>query len=428
MRHPSGVFSLLLVHTLERFGFWGMRSLLVLFLIESASNGGFSWSESEAVAFCGFYAGILYITPPIGGRLADRWLGPLVSVLLGSILMASGIFALTFGIERILGPSLILVALGNGLFKPCVTSLLGKLYGPNHPMREKGYSYLYTSVLIGVLASAFVCGWLMPAFGFTVAFSVAGIGSLLAGLLFLALPRHYWYPTELQPAAQGQKPLTPADRRNIRMILMLVLFSIVFFAAHVQGGGLLTIFVHRYMDRHIGGWLVPTVWLTSCGTIIGIFFSPFLGAIWHKLGEQGREPSFFTKFSLGITATGLSFVIMMAAGLQGQYSPTHLSSIFWLMGYHLFYIGGKVLVIPILWSTVEKLSPERYRFCMMGIILGSISIGHLVGGQIGALIRGFETSTVFGILAMMCFVTAGIILFGARKSAMPYEGKTYGNT
>ena len=427
MRHPKGVFLLFIVHAFERFGFWGMRSLLVLYLIETVAEGGVNWTEQRAIAFTGFYAGFIYMTPLLGGRIADGWLGARRSILLGGGLMAMGIFLLSLQIEGALMVALGCIALGNGFFKPCLTSLVGRLYGSDHPLREKGYHYLYMTVLIGVLTSGLLCGWIQPNYGFPLAFIIAATATTLATAIFFLMPEESRDRCQNKQKVYDKKPLSVDEKKRVCMIMVLATFAVIFFAAHAQGGGLLTVYIHRYTSRTICGWEIPTLWLISLGTFFGLFLTPLFGSLWQLFGRFKREPTFIEKFVLGLVFTGIAFAIMTCAAVQRGMADSQLSSVYWLLGYHFAYISGKTVVIPVLWSTVEKLAPRRYRFLMMGVIMGSISVGNVLGGQIGALIKGVSFENVFAGLSIMCVATAAILIVVGNKAMKTFQSEqTFG--
>ncbi|MGM0440133.1 MAG: peptide MFS transporter [Chlamydiota bacterium] len=413
-KHPSALWPICIIHTLERFGFWGMRSLLILFLIESVSRGGMAWTEQQGIEFMGFFAGCLYITPIVGGRIADKWLGAEKSIVLGGILMTLGIVALTQATQFFLGVSLVAIALGNGLFKPCITALLGECYGKDHPLRDKGYQYFYVTVLVGVLGSAALCGWIMPYYGFVPAFAVAASATAMAIVVFLIVPKQSW-PHRVNLTKDAPKgPLTVADKNHIAVIAILALFAIVFFAAQTQGGGLMMVYIHRYTNRTLWGWEIPTLWLGTLGTVFGIILTPVYAALWTRWEKRNPRIFFVHKLSVGLLLTSTSFLVMMGAAWQRNLAGVEESSLYWLLGYHIAYISGKVVVTPILWSIVEKLSPSHYKYFFMGGIMGCISIGNIVGGQLGGLIADIGPASLFLVLVIFCAVPA-MGLFAARR-------------
>ncbi len=393
----SRVHRLLLIHTLERFGFWGLRSLLVLFLIEPVLHGGLGWQEAEAVAWNGLYSALLYVTPAFGGLLADRWSGGRRAIIAGLLLMSIGIASLVLAEQWLLWPSLLFLSLGNGLFKPCVTALLGRLFDPDDPNREPAYQYLYQTVLIGVLGSGFICGWLQQAYGFPIAFGFAALATFTAMLLFVG---------EEWPEASEirEEEAKESDGGDLRVIALLVFITVIFFSAHAQGGGLMTVFIHNYTERALFGWELPTLWLTTAGTFFGIVFTPFLARLWNKMGDN--QPSFMGKLAIGMSATGLSFLIMMGANIARNWQGAHLASVYWLLGYHFTYIMGKLLVTPVLWSTAERLSPAKHRFLVMGVMMGAISIGYILGGQVGLLIGQWTFVQIFAALGVACLLVS----------------------
>ncbi len=389
--------------------------LLVLFMIEPFANGGLGWEEADAVAWNGTYSALLYVTPALGGFLADRFLGGRRAILLGAGLNAVGIACLLCQSETFLWLSLAFVAVGNGFFKPCITSFLGQLYAPGDSRRETAYQYLYQTVLLGVLGAGVVCGWLQPTYGFKAAFATASGATLLAGLLFLLIPSSDWPKDQADEGASSEK--VSGSNKNLVVIAVLALITIFFFAAHTQGGGLMTVFIHRYTERSLFGWEIPTLWLTSLGTLFGVAFTPVLAGIWTRLSRGDREPSFMTKLALGIGSTGLAFLFMMGADMERTWLGVERASVFWLLGFHVSYIMGKLLVTPVLWSTAERLAPARIRYLVMGVMMGCISIGYFAGGRVGYLIGELPFEQIFLGISVACF-SMMVLVFQLRKPVL----------
>ena len=189
-------------------------------------------------------------------------------------------------------------------------------------------------------------------------------------------------------------------------IAALAIFSILFFAAQAQGGGLLMVYIHRYTERHIMGWEIPTLWLGYGGTLIGLVLGPLYASIWSRKAKEGTEPAFSTKLSMGVATTGVAFIVMLGASLARQATDLELSGIHWLFAYHVAFISGKLITIPCLWASVERLSPSSNKYLSMGLIIGCISLGNLLGGFIGKLRGMMDFVPLFTILASMCFATA----------------------
>jgi len=403
--HPKATWVLLLVHSFERFGFWGMRGLLLLYMIEPTINGGLGWSDSKAIAFKGMYAGLSYFMPVIGGKIADEYMGAFKSIVLGNLSIALGILLLAVGKTNFFYMGLGLVSLGNGFFKPCLTSMLGKFYSKDNPLRDKAYHYLFQSVLIGVLCASIASGSFMVIYGFETAFMLIAVVPALGMIIFAVYFRKGWKYVDIDDKPKKTSTCDNLDRRNLWQILVTALFAVIFFAAYSQGSGLLTVYAHKFTERHVMGYEIPTTWIACIGTIYAIILTPLVGHLWSKMAGDGREPHFSLKISMGLCSTAIAFIIMIAAVAQGSNSASGLSSIYWFFLFDFFYALGR-LVVPTLWSTVQRLAPEKYRFFSMGIILGSISLGSILGGQIGALISNHSISFIFMILMSMCFISA----------------------
>ena len=271
--HPRGLFLLFGTELWERFSYYAMRAILVLYLTDTTMNGGLGWSTKDALDLYGIYTGLVYITPLIGGYLADNYLGQRRSILLGGALMAIGQFTLALPADALgLGSlhtfylGLALLIAGNGLFKPNISTMVGDLYNEGDNRRDGAFTIFYMGINLGALLAGVVSGSVTNSFGWKAGFVAAGIGMLMSLVMQLTFAQSWLGDIGREPAAKRalanqkstkKQPLTKEEVDRIKVILVMSLFTIVFWAGFEQAGGLMNIYTQQYTDRMIGSFEVP---------------------------------------------------------------------------------------------------------------------------------------------------------------------------
>ncbi len=256
-----------------------MRAILVLYLTDATMNGGLGWSTKDALDLYGTYTGLVYITPLIGGYLADNYLGQRRSILLGGALMAIGQFTLALPAD-VLGIGslhtfylgLALLICGNGLFKPNISTMVGDLYNEGDNRRDGAFTIFYMGINLGALLAGVISGSVTNSFGWKAGFVAAGIGMLISLVMQMAMAQSWLGNIGREPAAKrdlklkksaNKEPLTKAEVDRIKVILVMSLFTIVFWAGFEQAGGLMNIYTQQYTDRMMGGFEIPAAWFQS---------------------------------------------------------------------------------------------------------------------------------------------------------------------
>ncbi len=274
--HPRGLFLLFGTELWERFSYYAMRAILVLYLTDATMNGGLGWSTKDALDLYGTYTGLVYITPLIGGYLADNYLGQRRSILLGGALMAIGQFTLALPAD-VLGIGslhtfylgLALLICGNGLFKPNISTMVGDLYNEGDNRRDGAFTIFYMGINLGALLAGVISGSVTNSFGWKAGFVAAGIGMLISLVMQMAMAQSWLGNIGREPAAKrdlklkksaNKEPLTKAEVDRIKVILVMSLFTIVFWAGFEQAGGLMNIYTQQYTDRMMGGFEIPAGW------------------------------------------------------------------------------------------------------------------------------------------------------------------------
>jgi len=441
-RQPAGLGVLFITEMWERFSYYGMRALLVLYLIASTrevlpdgrpnANPGFGWTEEAAFTLYGIYTWAVYLTPIFGGWLADRLLGTHRSLLVGGWIIAAGhttlalshLFGVSAGRAVTLQASpgalvsfvagLALIVVGTGFFKPCVSVMVGQLYSANDPRRDSGFTIFYMGINLGALLAPLVAGTLGEVVGWHWGFGAAAVG-MLAGLFCYQLlrPRHLadigLAPRELaaRNAAQGAGAAEPVEAasdppprvvwQRIAVILILACVgNVVFWTAFEQAGSSLNVFAKNSTDRFVGGLFgsegFPASWYQSVNPLAILIFAPVFAWLWVFLDRRGRDPSTPVKFSLGLFLLGLAFIAMVLGATQAR--ETGLAGPHWLLVTYVVYTWGELCLSPVGLSMVTKLAPVRLQSLMMGLWFFSISLANLLGGLIARYSKRLESGEI----------------------------------
>lgn len=381
---PKGLFLLFFVEMWERFSYYGMRAILVLYMIKHLM-----FSTEQAGQLYGWYTGLVYLTPLIGGYIADRYLGQRKCILIGGLLMAAGEFTLAMPSISFFYMALGLLIVGNGFFKPNISTVVGSLYEENDPRRDAGFTIFYMGINLGAFFSPLICGTLGEKVGWHWGFIAAGFGMLLGMTMYVwgqkaLLGDKCMLPASKRTGADAvdNKPLTSIEKQRMAVIFIMVFFCIFFWSAFEQAGSSLTLFADRETNRMISigswNWVMPASYFQSINPLIIFMFAPLFSKMWLKLGELGKEPSTPIKFAMGLGMLAVGFVVMiMAAGVYKQSGPV---SIMWLIGAYFFHTMGELCLSPVGLSLVTKLAPAKFASLMMGTWFLSSFAANFVGG------------------------------------------------
>lgn len=422
--HPRGLFLLFGTELWERFSYYAMRAILVLYLTDTTMNGGLGWSTKDALDLYGIYTGLVYITPLIGGYLADNYLGQRRSILLGGALMAIGQFTLALPADALgLGSlhsfylGLALLISGNGLFKPNISTMVGDLYNEGDNRRDGAFTIFYMGINLGALLAGVVSGSVTNSFGWKAGFVAAGIGMLMSLVMQISFAQSWLGDIGREPAAKRalanqkstkKQPLTKEEVDRIKVILVMSLFTIVFWAGFEQAGGLMNIYTQQYTDRMIGSFDVPAAWFQSLNPFFIITLAPVLAVLWVKLGK--REPNSPVKFAMAMFFLALGFLCMVGAVLEQGGDTTVKTSMLWLVGAFFFHTLGELCLSPIGLSLVTKLAPLRLASLMMGAWFGCNAIANYVAGYVGSHVGELGAMAIFSGIAASATVSGLILL------------------
>ncbi|WP_281556631.1 peptide MFS transporter [Thalassomonas sp. RHCl1] len=433
--HPKGLFLLFGTEMWERFGYYGMRALLVLYLVATVENGGFGWTTGEALGLYGTFTMAVYLTPMIGGWLADNFIGQRKAIILGGILFSLGYF--TLGIpktmitgmeENVFYLGLILICCGNGLFKANVSSLVGELYEDGDHRRDGAFTIFYMGINLGAFLSPLIVGYLGEQVNWHYGFIAAGCGMLIGLFLQLSLANKYLGDIGVVPSAKKAgaankddlkaRALTQEEKDRTKVILIMSVFSVIFWAGFEQAGGLFNIYASQFTDRDFMGFEVPASWFQSLNAMFIILLAPVVASIWIKMDT--KEPTSPVKFALAMVFLALGFFVMVwATMVQGGDTSVKVSMLFLVFAY-LFHTLGELCLSPIGLSLVSKLAPVKFTSLLMGAWFFFTALSNKLAAFIGQFVGEGEeqvenAGTIFMSVGGAALVTAVIIFLSANK-------------
>jgi proton-dependent oligopeptide transporter, POT family len=437
-RHPPGLPTLFFAEMWERFSYYGMRAILVLFMVAPVSQGGLGFSTVEAASLYGTYTMFVYMSSVAGGWAADRFLGASRAVLVGGIIIACGHFSMAAHSLSFFYTGLALIVVGTGLLKPNISTMVGSLYAPGDPRRDSGFSLFYMGINIGAVMAPLVCGWLAesatfktwlvaggfnPAYSWHWAFGAAGIGMLVGLTVFTRnraqLPSAG--PKAADAHAAPRPPLTRRELTRVFAIMILFAFTIMFWSAYEQKGASLNLFARDLVERSLFGWNFPASWLQSLTPLFVIVLAPVFARLWIHLDD--RQPTSSRKFALGLLMIGIAMLLLVPASAltaSGKISPL------WLVAVYFFDVVGEMLVSPVGLSMVTRLSPPQIVGLMMGAWFFATSIGNKLAGYFSGFFVADDPGTLmrlYGGIAVMLVVGAVVLAIAAPRIDRMAEAK-----
>ncbi|MFN5673723.1 MAG: peptide MFS transporter [Bacteroidota bacterium] len=439
--HPKGLYLLFATEMWERFSYYGMRGLLTLYLTKATIEGGLGFDDANAGLIYGIYTGLVYLTPIFGGWLADNVLGQRKSITLGGILMALGQICLFMSSSEhivMFYAGLILLIIGNGFFKPNISTVVGQLYPPGDNRKDSAFTIFYMGINLGAFLAPLVCGYLaedifavkdaagkITAYGFNYGFLAAGIGMIIGQILFNSLGQTYLGDLGKEPGAKLQKahaaaqtPLTQEEKQRMNVIVIMMLFNIFFWAGFEQAGSSISLYTDRFIDRTIGDWTIPTSWFQSVNPLFIVLLGPLFTMLWTFTSRKNKEPNSIVKMGLGMILLGLGFFLMIGAALQrgGDIADQAIkANVMWLVGTYLIHTMGELCLSPVGLSLVTKLAPLRLGSLMMGVWFLSSFIANFLSGYLVQFFASMGAMTIFAIISTVVIVLGGIVLFLSNR-------------
>jgi POT family proton-dependent oligopeptide transporter len=466
--HPRGLSTLFFTEMWERFSYYGMRALLILFMTAPIAAGGLGFETGVAGAVYGLYTSMVYMTSLPGGWIADRLIGQRRAVLYGGIIIACGHFSMAFPSLTTFYIGLALIVVGTGLLKGNAAVIVGALYGPEDARRDAGFSIYYMGINLGAFVAPLVCGYLGQRVSWHIGFGAAGVGMVL-GLVQYTAGAKYLGDAGLHPAPaaspaaaatltmratlagaaalvivtavalgmySGTLPVsakqvadaagyvllvivvvffawlffaadwTPAERRRLYAIGALFIASAIFWSEFEQAGSTLNLFGDRNTRTMVLGWTFPSSYYQSLQPLFIITFAPVFAWLWIRLRK--REPSSPAKFGLGLLFVGAGFAILVVAA--------HLSadgvkvSPWWLVATYLLHTWGELSLSPVGLSATTRLAPARVAGLMMGVFYLAISVGNFIGGRLASLYGSMPLPNLFGAIGAVG-IAVGLVMF-----------------
>ena len=394
--HPAGLFILFFTEMWERFSYYGMRGILVLYMATSATaiDPGLGWSNKDAIWLYGWYTMLVYVASIPGGWLADKFLGQKKTVMLGGVLLCLGHGVLAVPTSWAFFSGLLLIILGVGGLKPNISTMVGGLYKEGDIRRDSGFTIFYIGINIGAFLASISVGIVAYIYGWHYGFGLAGIGMLLGqivfvwGQKFLKGVGEFSGGTEASPAekAAAKRPLSKIEKDRVIVLLISFLIVVVFWGAFEQAGGLMNLYTDAKVDRSIGlSWLeeIPAAVFQSLNAGYIIIFGTIVGSYWIWRKKKGKESSSLFKMAIGTIIMGLGYVFMMFASKEASAETFGKAAMIWIFLAYLFHTIGELCTSPVALSFITKLAPLKYASIMMGVYFAATGFGNKLAGTIG---------------------------------------------
>jgi POT family proton-dependent oligopeptide transporter len=433
--HPRGLAVLFATEAWERFSYFGNAALVVLYMVkylldpsrvETVLGFGavkatlefmFGQLDPQPLAsqLFGFYTGLAYFMPVVGGLVADRLIGPRRTVLIGGVLMAAGHFMMAF--EALFLIALLALILGIGAFKPNISTQVGALYPPGDQRRDRAYSIFYVGINIGAFLAPLVCGALAAQYGWHYGFGAAGIGMLVSLGIYLYGTRSL--PADPLPRAvvHEKVPLVPAERRAVLVLVCVCALVALFWAAYDQQGNTILLWAEDFTDRSVdlGFWRgeIPSAWFLAINPLMIFVLTPAIVRLWAQQGQRGVEPMPISKMAFGCLCVVLANLLMAA----GAAVASGKASMLWLVGYFVLATIGELHLAPVGLALISKLAPARLLSVMMGIWFASTLPADILGGYLGGFWSSMAKTSFFLLIAAVPAI-ASIALWALQRSGV----------
>jgi len=419
--HPVGLYVLFFTEMWERFSYYGMRAILVLYLVTQTTekNAGLGWTNKEALVLYGWYTMLVYVASIPGGIIADRILGQKKSVIVGAILLVIGHSILAVEEMWAFYTGLGFIIAGVGMLKPNISTMVGGLYKKGDIRRDKGFTIFYIGINVGAFLSSLIVGYVGETIGWHYGFGLAGI-CMLFGLIQFVYGQKYLkgvgdYLGKSEKAEDRdalKKPLTKIEKDRVIVLILSFLMVIVFFGAFEQAGGLMNIYANDNTNRMLMGWEVPASWFQSLNAFFIITLGTAVAAYWANRKLKGKQANSLFKMIMGLIIMGAGFLFMSAASVEFENNGS--SAMYWLVLAYLFHTVGELSLSPVSLSFVTKLAPAKYASLMMGLYFATTGLGNKVAGLLGESASEFGEFSVFTGIAVFCIVF-GLLIWAFLK-------------
>ena len=419
--HPKGLFVLFFTEMWERFSYYGMRAILVLYLVTQTTgdNPGLGWTSGEALALYGWYTMLVYVASIPGGWIADRLIGQKKSVLIGGLTLCLGHSILAFEQMWAFYSGLGLIIAGVGLLKPNISTMVGGLYEKGDIRRDKGFTIFYIGINIGAFLSSLIVGYVGEVHGWHYGFGLAGIGMLLGQLVYMTGQKHLIHVGNLLTKTENQEekekynqPLTKIEIDRVKVLLLSFLIVIVFWGAFEQAGGLMNIYTLEKTNRVIAGITIPASVFQSLNAAFIILLGTSVAGYWALRSSKSKEASSLFKMAVGTMIMGTGFFFMSAA--SAEFDANGSSAMYWLVLAYLFHTIGELCASPVALSFITKLAPVKYASIMMGVYFAMTGFGNKLAGFLGESASDLGEFVIFTGIATFC-IAFGLLIIVFKK-------------
>ncbi|MDR1124280.1 MAG: peptide MFS transporter [Elusimicrobiota bacterium] len=405
-KHPAGLYLLFTTVMWERFSYYGMKGLLILYLIKALG-----YEADKASNVYGTYTSLIYLAPIIGGFIADKYWGQRKAIIFGCLLIIAGQFIMGFkGVAFAYAAMAFLIA-GVGLFKPNLSAMVGDVYEKNDARRDGGFTIFYMGINLGAGIAPLIAGTLGEKFGWHWGFWASGAGMVLGLIAFLWGKDKYLQGKGMPPAQNkalqeeikrevkktGGESLTKEEWQRVAVIFILAFFSVFFWTAYEQAGASLNIFADIHTNRIINifgkTWEMPTTWFQSCTPIFIIIFAPLFSKLWIELAKRGKDPSTPLKFTIGLWLLAAGFGVMVFGAMA--LGPGIKIGMYYLVLAYMFHTLGELCLSPVGLSMVTKLAPVKFVSLLMGVWFLSNAAANKLAGSYSALFGKIDNIQFF---------------------------------
>ena len=416
--HPYGLYILFFTELWERFSYYGMRALLVLFLISEVSgdNPGYGWTNEDALYLYGWYTMLVYVAGIPGGIIADRYLGQKKTVMLGGALLVIGHSILAIDNLSAFYTGLLFIILGVGGLKPNISTMVGGLYDKEDDRRDLGFKIFYMGINIGAFFSAIIIGGIGEVYGWHYGFGLAGIGMLLGQIVFMWGQKYLVGVGDFIGKIDNpnnnlmNKPLTNIEKDRIKVLLLSFLIVVVFWGAFEQAGGLMNIYAFEKTNRIIESinFEVPATWFQSLNAGFIVLFAVLVGKFWSWWKSIGKESALLFQMAVGVIIMAVGFFFMSAASIE--FKENGSSAMYWLVLAYLFHTLGELCTSPTAMALITRLAPLKYASIMMGVYFACTGFGNKLAASLGEWAQTAGEFEIFTGIAVFCSAFGFLVL------------------
>jgi proton-dependent oligopeptide transporter, POT family len=474
-RHPKGLYILFFTEMWERFSYYGMRAILVLYIVAKVKEGplgGLGWNDVDALSLYGTYTMMVYLMSIPGGIIADKLLGQKKTVLIGGILLVAGHSILAIHGIVPFYTGLVLIILGVGGLKPNISTMVGGLYKKGDIKRDEGFTIFYIGINVGAFLSSVIVGYIGETIGWHYGFGLAGIGMALGLCVYLYGQKYlknvgekikevtpsdvkgkelfskmlkditalslavlfsllgiyalihgdilYAFLIILGAVGLGMgvvvyKSLSPVERDRVKVMLISFLIIIVFWGAYEQAGGLMNLYTKDKIDRFVFGFQIPASVFQAVNPLIIMLCGTAVASYWIRRNRKGKEESGIFKMAIGTIIMGSGFLLMSAAAIQANSSASGKAGLYWLIGAYFLHTIGELCSSPVSLSYITKLAPARFGSIMMGLYFAATGLGNKLAGEIGEASQTLGDLQTFTLIAVFVMFFGGLLLVFLKK-------------